>query len=296
MIAQHLLLAAASTVGASIELAAADDYRRLRSRSHAEWESEWLDKPTNHPTTHGYFFTTSHYENYANNPAHPHHFYFQGMQDGRPDYDHAYETYHPTSSPTPGVVIPTRAPSQPSQSHHLDPVALPTPSSSSNDDPSDTWEVLNKEHFLHGFGVFQEVDPEDTHHYDTTLGRMGVVQLKKSSSLPSYAIAVDSNKKLKVAFSFYANNMTEGEGFCLEYSINDDDDDDAEWHPVRCWQSSIDFENSKWNDDFNVDLNLDDSIIQVDSLRIKFESISSREEGGEDDVNVMFDHITFLQS
>ena len=90
--------------------------------------------------------------------------------------------------------------------------------------------------------------------------------------------------------------MTVGEGFCLEYSINDDDDDDAstaiDWHPVRCWQSSIDFENSKWNDNFNVELNLDDdTTVQVDSLRIKFVSIASR-----DNVDVMFDHITLLQS
>ena len=79
--------------------------------------------------------------------------------------------------------------------------------------------------------------------------------------------------------------MGVGEGFCLEYILNGDTD----WNPVRCWQSSIDFENSKWNDDLNAELHLDDRI-QVDSLRIKFVSIASS-----DDVDIMFDHISLLQ-
>ncbi len=122
------------------------------------------------------------------------------------------------------------------------------------------------------------------HHYPSTLGREGVVQLRKSATLPSYDIAVDSSQ-LKVEFSFYANSMNVGEGFCLEYSLNDDE----EWLPVRCWQSSIDFENSQWHDDFNAELHLDEGV-QVDSLRIKFESIASR-----DNTDVMFDRISLLQ-
>lgn len=291
---QHFFLAATAFVSAS--LAAEVQIQRLRSRSHAAAESEWLDidKPTNHPTTHRYFTSPYHYANYQNNVAHPlHHFYYQDWkgQDG-PE-----ETYYPTTSPTDAVIIPTSVPSsQPSSPVHQQDTTLPGPASvlSSPGDPSDsTWEVLNREHFIEGFGVFQEVDSEDTYHYASKLGREGVVQLQKSSSLPSHAIAVDSNK-LKVTFSFYANSMTVGEGFCLEYSINDDDDDAStttDWHPVRCWQSSIDFENSKWNDNFNVELNLEDDTVQIVSLRIKFVSIASR-----DDVDVMFDHITLLQS
>ena len=280
----------------SATTAAAAQIQRLRSRSHAAAESEWLDqdKPTNHPTTHRYF--TVNYQN--NNGAHPlHHFYYQNKQD----QDEPEETYYyPTPSPTDdATIISTSMPSsQPSSPTHLQDTTLPDPASTipSPDDPSDAWEVLTREHFIEGYGVFQEVDSEDTHHYASKLGREGVVKLQKTSSLPSHAIAVDSNK-LKVAFSFYANSMTVGEGFCLEYSINDDDGDAStatvDWHPVRCWQSSIDFENSKWNDNFNVELNLDhdDTTVQVDSLRIKFVSIASR-----DDVDVMFDHITLLQS
>jgi len=292
MIAQYYFLA--TTAFAALNLSAAEVHiQRLRSRSHAAAESEWLDgdKPTNHPTTHRYFTSPYHYENYQNNVAHPlHHFYYQDRQG----QDEPEETYYPTSSPTDAIIISTSVPSsQPSSPTHQQDTTLPDPAPpiSSPGDQSDAWEVLNREHFFDGFGVFQEVDSEDTHHYASKLGREGVVQLQKSSSLPSHAIAVDSNK-LKVAFSFYANSMTVGEGFCLEYSINGDDDASTttDWLPVRCWQSSIDFENSKWNDNFNVELNLDDDILQVDSLRIKFVSIASR-----DDVDLMFDHITLLQ-
>ena len=116
------------------------------------------------------------------------------------------------------------------------------------------------------------------------LFRSGVIQLRQTSTLPSYNIAVDSSQ-IKVEFSFYSNSMDVGEGFCLAYSLNEE----ADWNPVRCWQSSIDFENSEWHDDFNAELNLDGNL-QVDSLRIKFESIASR-----DNVDVMFDRVTLLQ-
>ena len=139
----------------------------------------------------------------------------------------------------------------------------------------------------HELGVFQEGESQGAvQHYSSTLGRQSVIQLQKSATLTSYNIAVDSyqdSSQLKVAFSFYANNMNVSEGFCLEYGLNDETD----WNPVRCWQSSIDFENSKWNDDFNAEFALDD-MIQVDSIRIRFESIA-------DDGDVMFNHISLLQ-
>ena len=275
MIAQHILLATA--VGAAVEMAAADVHR-LRS------PSTWFDKPTSHPTDH--FDSSYHFGNYANNIENGHHFYEW------PDRDPA--TYSPTASPieTGGIIYPTYVPSpSPQPTNHQILTSQPTsaspsssPTRSSSPSTSDTWKVQTHEHFLDGFGVFKEVESQDIHHFSSKLGRQGVVQLQKSSALPSYDIAVDSSK-LKVAFSFYANSMDVGEGFCLEYSLNDDTD----WKPVRCWQSSIDFENSQWHDDFNVELNLDESI-QVDSLRIKFESIASR-----DNADVMFDHVTLLQ-
>jgi hypothetical protein len=282
MIAQHILLATA--VGAAVEMAAAD-VNRLRS--HSEQHSHWFDKPTSHPTELHHFSSPYHYGNYGNNVENQHaHFYdWEDYYRDTPSW-----SYSPTSSPADGMVIPTSVPTPSPQrannsistSHPIS--ASPTSSPTRTSSPSESWNVLTHEHFLDGFGVFQEVDSQDVHHYSYTLGRQGVVQLQKSSTLPSHAIAVDSTK-LKVAFSFYANSMNVGEGFCLEYSLNDD----ADWNPVRCWQSSIDFENSKWNDDFNVELNLDDSI-QVDSLRIKFESIAGR-----DHVDIMFDRITLLQ-
>jgi hypothetical protein len=260
---------------AAVGAVATADVHQLRSHS----TSAWFDKPTALPTTLDYFKSPYFYGNYGNNVADP--------------YSHFYEwpyrkktTYVPTAQPTAphdGFPILSYAPtSSPQPTNHQ---GSSDPNLTSR--PLDTWKVLTQEHFLEGYGVFQEVDSEDTQHYSSALGRQGVVQLKKSSSLPSHAIAVDS-KKLKVVFSFYANSMAAGEGFCLESSINDDTD----WYPERCWQSSIDFENNKWHDDFSVELNLDDSeIIQVDSLRIKFALIVSR-----DDPDVMFDRISLLQS
>ena len=80
----------------SATAATAAQIQRLRSRSHAAAESEWLDqnKPTNHPTTHRYF--TVNYQN--NNDAHPlHHFYYQNKQD----QDEPEETYYPTPTTSP---------------------------------------------------------------------------------------------------------------------------------------------------------------------------------------------------
>ena len=63
---------------------------------------------------------------------------------------------------------------------HQQDTTLPSPG-----DPSDsTWEVLNREHFFDGFGVFQEVDSEDTHHYASKLGREGVDSFKQVHRYP----------------------------------------------------------------------------------------------------------------
>eukprot|EP00986_Skeletonema_menzelii_P016834 scaffold16098_cov80-Skeletonema_menzelii.AAC.8 len=254
-----LLLLATVIIGAAVQLAAAAE------DLHAEL----------------------HYSNHYDNNLQPLHHYFYQWPEG------SHSTYSPTGSPADGIVIPT---SMPTPSPHtadqsVSTSSSPTPTSPTLSNPARTasseWNVLAHEHFLDGFGVFKEVEPRDVHHYPSILGREGVIQLQKSATLPSYDIAVDSSSQLKVEFSFYANSMNIGEGFCLEYSLNDE----TEWNPVRCWQSSIDFENSQWHDDFNVELHLDDSRIQqVDSLRIKFESIASR-----DNVDVMFDRISLLQ-
>lgn len=286
MIAQHIIILLATAVGTAVEMAAAD-VNRLRS--HSEKHSHWFDKPTSHPTELHHFSSPYQYGNYGNNlPNQQAHFY------DWPDYYRDTSSYSPTASPSDGMFMffptsmPTPSPKPQgandvrSTSHPIS--ASPSSSPTRTSSPSETWNILTHEHFLDGFGVFDEVKSQDVYHYPSTLGRQGVVQLQKSSTLPSHAIAVDSTK-LKVAFSFYANSMKVGEGFCLEYSLNDDSD----WNPVRCWQSTIDFENNKWHDDFNVELNLDDSI-QVDSLRIKFETIARR-----DHVDIMFDRITLFQ-
>jgi len=275
-------------VSAAVEVAAAADVhfedspqaehlskRHNRLRSHSSF-----DKPTSHPTTLDYFNSPYYYGYYGNNVQHPHQHFYEW-----PDRDPSSHSYSPTTSPTTtsptdGSIIPTYTPTAYQRRQSDSPTLSPTRTSS----PSSTWDVLTSEHFLGGFGVFQEVESQDIQHYSSTLGRRGVIKLQNSAAMPSYNIAVDSSQ-LKVAFSFYANSMNVGEGFCLEYSLNEDTD----WNPVRCWQSSIDFENNQWYDDFYAELNLDDRM-QVDSLRIKFESIARR-----DNVHVMFDRVTLLQ-
>lgn len=292
-----LITLLATVAGATLEMAAADVHladskrpeslatRYNRLRSHSAWFD--APKPTPHPTTRDYFNS---YGNYGSNVKHPHHYFYEYEW---PDYR---DSYSPTTSPTDGSIIPTYVPTaspQRARQRTNQPISTSRPTSTSpslgptrTSSPSGTWNVLAHEHFLDGFGLFEAVESQDIHHYSSTLGREGVVQLQKSASLPSYDIAVDvGSSQLKIVFSFFANSMEIGEGFCLEYSINDE----SEWNPVRCWQSSIDFENSKWHDNFNVELSLDDRI-QVDSLRIKFESIASG-----DNVDVMFDRISLLQ-
>ena len=284
-----MLLATTLVSAAVLQLAAADleNHNRLRSHAHATF-----DKPTPHPTTVDYLNSPYHYANFGSNLDHQHQYFYEWPHQ-------SHSTYSPTASPTsdsdsmiPTVdsAIPTYSPTPSPQISSSHPTSdSPTPSPTRTSSPSASWSVLADSDFLDGLGVFQEVESQDTvHHYSSTLGRQGVIQLQKGATLPSYDIAIDSyqdSSQLKVAFSFYANNMNVGEGFCLEYSLNDE----TVWNPVRCWQSSIDFENSKWNDDFNAEFALDDRT-QVDSLRIRFVSIASSDDG-----DVMFDHISLLQ-
>ena len=257
--------------------------RKLHNHNRLRSHSTLFDKPTPHPTTLGYLNSPYHYGNYANNLDHQRQYFYEWPHQMHQMHQ-SHSTYSPTASPIDDTIIPTYSPTPSSRPTSDSPTLSPTRTSS----PSTSWSVLAHEHFIEGMGVFQDVDSQDTHHYSSTLGRQGVIQLQKSATLSSYDIAVDSSQassQLKVAFSFYANSMGVGEGFCLEYILNDDID----WNPVRCWQSSIDFENSKWNDDLNAELHLDDRI-QVDSLRIRFLSIASS-----DDVDIMFDHISLLQ-
>ena len=268
----------------------------LDHRNQHEFEYyfyEWPDRThtTYSPTATPTFDSTSyvptldhsedspfHYSNYRKNSSrnqHEHDYYFYEW----PDRSHS--TYSPTATATSNVVSTeaqaTTLPQPPTR-----PLASPIQSLTYNDQ-----NVLFSEHFLDGFGVFLNQGSPNTCHYPSSLGRQGVVELKRSSTLSSYDIAInESSPQMIIIFAFHAECIDSREGFCLEYSVNDDTD----WNPVRCWQNSVDFEINRWNDDFIAILNLDDSRIQVESIRIRFETIASG-----DDASIKFDRISLLR-
>ena len=82
-------------------------------------------------------------------------------------------------------------------------------------------------------------------------------------------------RRARVAFSFYANSMELGDGFCVDSSR----DSGRSWRAERCWRAAEDFADGAWYDDAAADLDLGGD--GAGDLRVRFRS---RADSLDDDV------------
>jgi hypothetical protein len=116
-----------------------------------------------------------------------------------------------------------------------------------------SWSSVLYEDFGDGFGKFV-AGGFDAIYTAGRFGRNGLVMIKHGvsnfdeASITSGNISLDDRggfARFKVVFSFYANNIGLGDGFCLDYQVNEA----SAWTEANCWPSGEDIENGEWHDD-----------------------------------------------
>ncbi len=118
------------------------------------------------------------------------------------------------------------------------------------------WQRLIDEDFKSGFGFFNS-GGKDAKHKKSIKNRTGVVRIQDGkgdmSSVYSSTLHLDDKfSKFRVTFSFYMLGMEDDDRFCLEYSIDKDDetkkDQDKKYKRVDCIGGG-DYYGKAWHDD-----------------------------------------------
>mmetsp|Transcript_17496 Transcript_17496/g.34002 ORF Transcript_17496/g.34002 Transcript_17496/m.34002 type:complete len:500 (-) Transcript_17496:300-1799(-) len=159
--------------------------------------------------------------------------------------------------------VPAPSPSRPSQSGGGREPSASSPSGNGN---GNRYATLLEEDFDGGYGFFHS-GGSDTKHYNSVVGRNGVLRIQNgngmASSVYSGKITLDRQYSLlRVTFSFLALGMESDDEFCLDFMKNEK----KNWKTGRCWNSADDFVNGEWYDDFS--LKVDGS--KADTLRFRF--------------------------
>ncbi|KAL7466479.1 hypothetical protein ACHAXS_006787 [Conticribra weissflogii] len=165
-------------------------------------------------------------------------------------------------------VAPAPSPSRPGQSgggREPSPSA-PSGGNSNNNGNGNRYVALLEEDFVGGYGFFNS-GGSDTKHYNSVVGRNGVLRIQNGNGMASsvYSGKISLNKQyslIQVTFSFLALGMETDDEFCLDFMKNENDN----WKKGRCWNSADDFENGEWNDDFS--LKFDGN--KAETLRFRF--------------------------
>jgi len=136
-----------------------------------------------------------------------------------------------------------------------------------------SWNSIMSEAFDNGFGEEFVSGGLDTIYTTSKFGRSGLVMIKhginnyNEASISSRNISLINDHgggflKFKVVFSFYASNLEEKDGFCLDYQANEA----TTWSKAKCW---FKLDTGKWNDDVVWVFEPGDATL-LTSIRIRF--------------------------
>lgn len=138
-----------------------------------------------------------------------------------------------------------------------------------------SWYSIMYEAFDNGFGAFIS-GGLDAVYTARKFGRSGLVMIKhginnyNDASISSRNIFLSDHGgflKFKVVFSFYASNLEEKDGFCLDYQTNEA----TTWSKAKCW---LKLDTGKWNDNVVWVFEPEDATL-LTSIRIRFRGFSS---------------------
>ena len=115
-----------------------------------------------------------------------------------------------------------------------------------------SWHSIISESFDNGFGEEFISGGLDAMYTANKFGRSGLVMIKhginnyNEASISSRNISLikdhgGSFVKFKVVFSFFASNLEEKDGFCLDYQTNEA----TTWSNTACW---LQLDTGRWND------------------------------------------------